>query len=93
MKRNAQPSIFELERRRDILEDYSVLVNDMKNASVSTRALNNTRLYGYLDECIRDWPFRKAASNMDRYLQNLGITDAGKDVVHTIYALELLLNL
>lgn len=86
-------SIFDLERRSDILKDFSRLVVDMKKAIVYSNSMKKEDLYSFLDESIQDWPYRQATSSMNSYLNSLNIDKPGEEIVDTIYALELMYNL
>lgn len=86
-------SIFDLERRSDLLTDYSRLIEDMKKATIHSKSMKDRPLYAFLDESIQDWPFRQATSSMNLYLSNLNVNKPGEEIIDTIYSLELIINL
>lgn len=86
-------SIFDLERRSDLVTDYLGLMEDMKRTTIHSNDMKDCSLYAFLNKSIQDWTYRQAASSIDMYLNSLNIHKPGEEIVDTIYALELIFNL
>lgn len=81
-------SIFDLERRSDLKEDYNDFIRDINDTYVITPRTNRISIYDYLNDSIKEWPFRDATSNIDGYLS---VHEIDKEQI--LYIFELYYNL
>lgn len=86
-------SIFKIERRRDFPAAFTKFFEDLQT-EVLTSAGKNCKMLVFLDRCIRFWPYRCGAVNIDDYLKSIGvdITKPEKDQ-DLLLTFELLINL
>ena len=86
-------SIFKIERRRDFPAAFTKFFEDLQT-EVVTSAGNSYKMLGFLDRCIRFWPYRCGAISIDDYLKGIGVDikkpEKDQDLLLT---LELLINL
>ena len=91
---SSRKTIFDLERRSDLVSDFRFTVLDLENTLVRTKAHEEMNLKQLLNECIRTWPYRQGASSISAYANAGGFeiyaTDKETDI---IYNYELFLNL
>ena len=85
----ARKSIFDLERRCNLLEEYNQIVIDLKSTFVDKK-----NLVWVLDRCIRTWPYRQGATNIESFASSHGFS-AFNDTSEAdiLLTLELLINL
>ncbi len=86
-------SIFEIERRKDFSAEFTKFFEDLQTEVVTSTG-NHYKMFGFLNRCIRFWPYRCGAVSIDDYLQDIGvdITNPRKDH-DLLLAFELLINL
>ena len=77
----SRKSIFDLERRITLPEEYANIVSTIKGISIVL-------------ECIKTWPYRQASSDIESYANKLGFSafQASSDD-DMLYSMELFLNL
>ena len=87
-------TIFDLERRRDLVSDFRFTVVDLEKTNVKTKSLGKMTLTQLLNECIKTWPYRQGANSIPSYASALGfdIFDID-DETDILYNYELFLNL
>lgn len=96
MNKSERKSIFQLERRLDLLEEFMELDKSMAHHHLRTY---NITLQGLLDEVIVDWPYREGVSSITSYLtkKNIILENNGEPIFSreekTLYRLELYINL
>jgi len=87
-------SIFEIERRKDIVAAYKSFLTDLKKTHVYTwTGFGSGTMRNYLDYCIRYWPYRHGASSISDYLENIFVFEDSEQEEDILYALELFVNL
>lgn len=87
-------TIFDLERRRDLLADYSSIIDDIKTTGVTTKYHSFAKLINLLNDSIKTWPYRQAAVSIDSYANAHGFAFVDpKKSSDIIYDYELLVNL
>ena len=85
----ARKTIFDLERRCDLLTEYEQIVTDLRNTYIQ-----NANMIFTLGLCIRTWPHRQGAISIDSYANSHGFSALDDtSEVDALYSLELLLNL
>ncbi len=88
-------SIFDLERRSSLVEDFNNLCDDFKRKKIQ----KDYTIMSLIEESICDWEFREGAGNIDLYLNNKQINiNSSKRSPYTkdekiIFTLELYINL
>ena len=94
IKRKQMNSIFTLERRKNFKECFSRLMEDMDSSIVQTATGSKYSISKYLNRCIRYWPYRCGAGNINDYLEDCNINyeknQSDRDLLLT---LELYINL
>lgn len=87
-------TIFDLERRNDLVSDFRFTVVDLEKTNVKTKSLGKMSLKELLNACIRTWPYRQGANSIPSYASALGfdIYDID-DEIDILYNYELFLNL
>lgn len=87
-------TIFELERRTDLVSDFRFTVVDLEMTNVTTKSLGSMSLKQLLNECIRTWPYRQGANSIFSYASAKGFDIfETEDEEYILYNYELLLNL
>ena len=90
----SRKTIFELEKRCDLLSEYQSVLNDIVHTPIRSHFVNETTLFPLLNTSIRVWPYRRAATSIDNYTNRFGFNVF---TPHTpegiIYSFEILLNL
>ena len=90
----SRKTIFDLERRNDIVADFKFTVEDMVKTNVTTKSLGKMSLLKLLNDCIKTWPYRQGANSISFYASAKGFdifdTDDETDI---LYNYELFLNL
>lgn len=86
-------SIFELERRRNLAEDLNKVYSDFENLTIVDSNFNRMTLMDYLDESIKDWPYRQGATDIDGFFLTHGIDEESDDPASVLLILELYINL
>lgn len=91
---SSRKSIFELERRNDLVADFNWTVIELENTSVTTKSNDRLSLKKLLSDCIRTWPYRQGANSIPSYASAHGfdIFDTSKEI-DILYNYELFLNL
>lgn len=91
---SSRKTIFDLERRGDLVSDFKFTVVDLEKTNVTTRSLGNLSLKQLLNECIRTWPYRQGANSIPSYASALGFDIyETEDETDILYNYELFLNL
>ena len=87
-------SIFELERRCNLDEEFDLIVSDLRKTPIKSCAIASKSLEMLLDSCIKTWPFRQGATSIDSFAKSHGFFsyDAYSDE-EMLYYLELIVNL
>ena len=91
---NIRKTIFDLERRCNLPAEFENIQTDLKRTTISSNVIKRTRLYLLLDDCIKLWPYREAATDINTYADSHGFlhySDTDDDKM--LYYLELYLNL
>lgn len=91
---NIRKTIFDLERRCNLPAEFENIQTDLKRTNISSNVIKRTRLYLLLDDCIKLWPYREAATDINTYADSHGFlhySDTDDDKM--LYYLELYLNL
>lgn len=91
---SSRKTIFELERRTDLVSDFRFTVTDLEKTNVITKSLGNMSLKQLINDCIKTWPYRQGASSIPSYASAKGfdIYDID-DETDILYNYELFLNL
>ena len=91
---SSRKTIFDLERRNDLVSDYRFTVTDLEKTNVTTKSLGNMSLKQLLNDCIKTWPYRQGANSIPSYASAKGfdIFDID-DETDILYNYELFLNL
>ena len=93
MRDNNVSSIFTIERRKDFPEAFTKFFEDLQSPVVTT-AGDTSKMYTFLDRCIRYWPHRCGATGIDDYLKEIGVDiTAPKSDKDLLLILELMINL
>lgn len=92
--KKTRKTIFDLERRNDLFSDYNRTIYDLKMTDVRSKSLDKITLMQLMNDCIKTWPYRQAATSISAYADAHGFmfSDAQTDV-DVLYSYELLLNL
>lgn len=90
----SRKTIFDLERRNDLVSDFKFTVVDLEKTYVTTKSLGNMSLKQLLNDCIKTWPYRQGANSIPSYAGAKGfdIFDI-EDETDILYNYELFLNL
>ena len=90
----SRKTIFDLERRNNLVSDFNWTVIDLEKTKVTLQSNDSMSLKQLLNECIRTWPYRQGANSISSYASTLGfdIYDTDKEV-DILYNYELFLNL
>ena len=90
----SRKTIFELERRTDLVSDFRFTVTDLEKTNVITKSLGKMSLKQLINDCIKTWPYRQGASSIPSYASAKGfdIYDID-DETDILYNYELFLNL
>lgn len=91
---SSRKTIFELERRTDLVSDFRFTVTDLEKTNVITKSLGNMSLKQLINDCIKTWPYRQGASSIPSYasVKGFDIYDID-DETDILYNYELFLNL
>ena len=91
---SSRKTIFELERRTDLVSDFRFTVTDLEKTNVITKSLGKMSLKQLINDCIKTWPYRQGASSIPSYASAKGfdIYDID-DETDILYNYELFLNL
>ena len=93
MTSKKRKSIFELERRTDLVDDLESLLNDFNDTKVRDSNGLFYTVEEYLDSCIVDWPYRQGATSINSFLESHGIDESGEDITTTLLIFETYINL
>ena len=69
---SSRKTIFDLERRSDLVSDFKFTVVDLEKTNVTTKSLGKFSLKQLLNECIKTWPYRQGANSIPSYASALG---------------------
>lgn len=91
---SSRKTIFDLERRLDLDTEFSRTIADLKTTTVQSKSFSSKTLMQFLNDCIRTWPYRQAATNINQFTASHGfeLSDPETDDA-MLYGYELLLNL
>lgn len=91
---SSRKTIFDLERRNDLVSDFRFAVIDLEKTIVTTRSLDRMSLKQLLNICIKTWPYRQGTNSIPSFASAKGFdiydTDDETDI---LYNYELFLNL
>lgn len=91
---SSRKSIFDLERRNDLVSDFRLTVIDLEKTKDTTKSLGKKILKQFLNDCIKTWPYRQGTTSIPAYASAKGFivfdTDDETDI---LYNYELFLNL
>lgn len=91
---SSRKTIFDLERRSDLVSDFRFTVVDLEMTNVTTKSLGSMSLKQLLNECIRTWPYRQGANSISSYASAKGFDIfETEDEEYILYNYELFLNL
>lgn len=68
-KQILRKSIFDLERRMDLLDEFREIRDDMANTKIAINKLKTETVLAALDESIKDWPYRAGASSIISFIE------------------------
>ena len=87
-------TIFDLERRNDLVSDFRFTVIDLEKTMVTTKSFGSLTLKQLLNDCIKTWPYRQGANSISSYASAKGfdIFDIDEET-DILYNYELFLNL
>ena len=101
-KVNSRKTIFDLERRINLREEYEAIMEDMKRTTVKSKEIdtftidgfNTITIDGLLNSSIKTWRYRSAATDIRSFAKNHGFCyyDASSDE-DILYSFELMINL
>ena len=66
-------SIFQLERRVDLIESYMQLESEVKSYKMAATTAYGSTILQYLNRCFRVWPYREGCSSIFDYCESKGI--------------------
>lgn len=91
---SSRKTIFELERRNDLVSDFKFTVVDLEKTMVTTKSFGSLTLKQLLNDCIKTWPYRQGANSIPSYASAKGfdIFDIDEET-DILYNYELFLNL
>ena len=91
---SSRKTIFDLERRSDLVSDFKFMVVDLEKTNVITKSYGNMSLKQLLNDCIKTWPYRQGTNSIPSYASAKGfdIFDID-DETEILYNYELFLNL
>ena len=91
---SSRKTIFDLERRNDLVSDFRSTVVDLEETHVTTIKLQNMSLKQLLNDCIKTWPYRQGANSISSYASAkcFNVYDIN-DETDIFYNYELFLNL
>ena len=91
---SSRKTIFDLERRSDLVSDFKFMVVDLEKTNVITKSFGNMSLKQLLNDCIKTWPYRQGTNSIPSYASAKGfdIFDID-DETEILYNYELFLNL
>lgn len=91
---NSRKTIFDLERRCDLKEEFEQIISDLKATSIGDTVINSRKVFPLLDDSIRTWPYRQGATSIDSFARSHGFL-CSKDYSdqEMLFYLELLVNL
>ena len=69
---SSRKTIFDLERRSDLVSDFRFTVVDLEKTMVTTKSFGNLSLKQLLNDCIKTWPYRQGASSIPSYASAKG---------------------
>ena len=91
---SSRKTIFDLERRNDLVADFNWTVIDLEKTNVVTRSFGNLSLKQLLNDCIKTWPYRQGANSIHSYASALDFDIfETEDETDIFYNYELFLNL
>lgn len=91
---SSRKTIFDLERRNDLVTDFNWTVIDLEKTFVTTKSLGELSLKQLLNDCIKTWPYRQGANSIPSYASALGFDIyETEDETDILYNYELFLNL
>ena len=94
MKERQRKTIFDIERRCDLHEEYDRVITDLRTTPITSSAMKQKYLYPLLDVSIRSWPHRQGATSIDYFASSHGfMLQKESPDEHFIFQLELLVNL
>ena len=93
-KANTRKTIFDLERRINLREEYEAIMEDMERTTVTSKELHDISIDGLLNSSIKTWRYRSAATDIRSFAKNHGFCyyDASSDE-DILYSFELMINL
>ena len=68
-KQKLRKSIFDIECRVDLLDEYREIREDMANTKIAINKLKTKTVLAALDESIKDWPYRAGASSILSFME------------------------
>lgn len=87
-------SIFTIERRIDFDESYKRFIENLKRIIVSPHHESSLKIIGYLERCLKYWPYRQLVSCIDEYLSQIGVNyEHPESELECILTLDLFINL
>ena len=90
--KDQRPSIFTIERRKNFPEAFIKFFEDLQSPVITSTG--NSKIYEYLNYCLRYWPHRCGATGIDDYLKDIGVDiTKPKEDKDLLLILELLINL
>ena len=91
---SSRKTIFDLERRNDLVSDFKFTVDDLEKTTVTTKSFSSLSMKQLLNDCIKTWPYRQGANSIPSYASAKGFevfdTENETDI---LYNYELFLNL
>lgn len=66
-------SIFDLERRIDLVESYMSFETELKSMKMAANTAYGSSILQYLNRCFRIWPYREGCMTINDFLDNKGI--------------------
>ena len=91
---SSRKTIFDLERRSDLVSDFKFTVVDLEKTNVTTKALEKFSLKQVLKKSKKTWPYRQGANSIPSYASALGFDIfETEDETDILYNYELFLNL
>ena len=86
-------SIFEIERRKNFVEEFTKFFEDLKT-EITIYSGKKYTVLEYLNHSIRYWPYRCGATSIDDYLKAIKVDiTAFKNDTDFLLTMELLINL
>ena len=92
--KTTRKSIFELERRCNLPDEFEIIRKDFAFTTIHSSLIKDKNISALLNSCIKTWPYREGATNIDSYVTSHGFDyNNQRDKEKLFYYFELYYNL